>query len=735
MNNFFSSKILKLPYLSALRRRIKRTPKVGQLVVIVTIGVIIFTHLSADVPTLAHDLKIIFTQLIQHPNLTAEDKLRERISVEFYDATKLIRQHTSVTSYLMHPPQMWPWAMSGNPEFAQYFLYPVKLIHEDRNQLFDLKSKVTHVMIAWGEGGKDELKGWPQFPVFAQKIYHLPQNRKGEVRGLAQLSAWNNNAERAINAFNGSKWDLTYTSSEYDYWMTPISVPVSPDTKFTAEVKSNWPNSTALIVQVDFGQGNSAVFSSSPNNKVGNWTTLAINDLYQRAIQFAQLKGWSTEGFWVLSVGVDTGHPAQMPYLDRYGLIEVEKGGEVRKEYLAKQIANNSNLLALGNISNLELDQNKAALFYQEASLLEPSNSWSYWGLAEVAKKTNNLAEAETDYKKAEKLSPKLSWFPYALGEFYQQKGILDKAEEEYQKSLNLNPGAFWTNRALGEVNESYGRYDIAYKYYLAASFDGGKDFTSDGKIAWEKAQKIKSEQEKIIVEKGKNFSEDWQTHLDLARAYTVLEQLDKAKEQYGIAYKLNPRAADMNRLPPQITDWLSKPSYGKPGLAVESQIIDGKKVVMLDNYHSYFQYDKGYFPPTNGTIDIFWKPTDDINRDKESSRNLLYQYHGIFVWMKNDKLSLAIFDSKQGEWTTISSSELNLDPNRWYRVDISYGSQGMFLYLDGQELAKKEIEIKIGEAKDVYLGRGPSWPISQKVISGYFDRIEIYDYQKFKWE
>lgn len=737
---------------SSILDKLRVFPRFRELALVVFIFAVLFSHFTSGFPLFGQDLTTIVSMFVKAPGLSTAERLRYKIGPDFYDWTKLVRQNTSIGSYIMHPPQMWPWGMSGNPEFSQYFIYPAKLIREDRQQLFDPKSKITHVMIAWGEAGEEGWKGWPQFPVFAKKVYFMPQNRKVEVRGLDKLEPWISHAEKTVNFAGGKKWDLIYTSSEYDYWIQPASTSLSIGVKPEAEVKSNWPNSTALIARVDFGAGKSAVFSSAPNEKIGVWTKLVIEDLYSRASQFALLQGWGLGEMRVSGIGIDTGHPAAMFYQERYGLIEVEKGGDDRKKWLGQQVPNLPSLLAAGNIGVLEKDLEEARVFYQKSVLLEPSNPWPHWGLAEIANKKGDFTLAEREYRRASELAPKVSWFLYALGEFYQQRGELSRAEAEYQKSLDLYQGAFWTLRALGEINEAEGKFDIAYRYYQKASHDGGRTFTYDGKLAWEKAQEIKDEQQKIIDEQEKQVAQlkenlqetlariekdpkDWQSILTLAKAYSILGQTEKAKEYFRIAFKLNPRMQGMDPLPPIITNQLGQLSFGKEGPGVEFHLVDGKRIVELDNYHSYFFLSPDFFPLESGTIEVDWKPPLDILKEKGDIRNILYQHRGLYVYAKDGKFYMAVVKLGGEEWVSISSPVLSLDTSRWYKLGISYGEQGTFLYLDGREIASGDIKSGLSEEAEMYLGRGPLRSVSEKVSSGFFDTMKIYDYQKFKWD
>jgi tetratricopeptide (TPR) repeat protein len=683
-----------------------------------------------------NEFRYMVIQLITNPHISYEEKMKLKVGEIYFDWTKLVKEHTFINSIIMHPPQMWPWPQSGNLEFSQYFLYPAKLVREDHQRLAS-KGDITHVLIAWGEAEVKDARyyGWPKFPVLSQKIYYLPQRRQVSVRGLDNLYEWKNQAERTINSHKDNFLDLTYTSSEYDYWVKPVNMVLTPSTKLDTEIKSNWPDSTALIAEVSYGNFYSAVFSSSPNQKVDQWEILNIDDLYLRAYQFGRLEGWPTNQLKIISLGIDTGHPAKIPYLERWGVIEVEKGGEARKQSLKEALVNSQNYLSLGDIASLDKDQLLAAEYFEKSALLEPSNAWPHYYLAKTADLLGEKNIAELEFKKTIDLLPDLAWGYYALGEFYRGNKDLNEAIFNYQKAIDLYPEAIWARRALAETYESLGMMRLAYQQYRLASEDLRWALSDDGRVAQEKAKGIEAKEEKIIRDSLRALEinpNDWDSRLKLADAYNILGQANKAREQSRIASKEAPEEYRRNtsfQFEPLIIDKISQPIYGIFNKNIELDQEKGTEVI-LDNYRKYIEYSRDILPLSNGTIQLTWKPPPDFYSDL-SPRNLVFQFRGLFIWINQGKLHYALFDNDSEKWQIISSS-IQWDINKWYEISASFGQEGMHLLLDSKLVGQSAFGGGLSVDNDMYLGRGPLWPSFEKIISaGYFDTLKIFDTQK----
>lgn len=715
----------------------KKTLKVRELLTIAFLFYLIIANFQSFFVPVILELKVIGTHLLLYRGFSYDDKMKDKVGPEYFEWTKLVRFHTDKSSLVFHPPQMGPWSQSGNPEFSQYFLFPAKLIREDRERIVTRKD-ISHVLIAWGEDRVEDsrLLGWPKFPVYAQKIYYLPQTRTLEVKGIDGLQEWIRDAERAMNYFDNNRWNITYTSSQYDYWIKDVNYDLTTQTIFDVEVKSNWLNSTALIARVDFGKDKFAMFSSSPNKVKDLWTTLSLSDLYSRAVQYAGLMGWESSNLKVSALGLNTGHPATMPYGEKWGVIEVEKGDKSRQDYLSKNLINSQNFMALGNISALNNDNVTALRYYQMAEILELSDPITHLGVADLSFKIGDKNKAEEEYIEAIRLDPDNSWFYYALGKFYQNTQAFSKAIEYYEQALSYYPESIWTNLSLGEVYESENKLELATRYYRLASAGPRRDFSAEGKIAWKKLKQIENNQMEIVKKAQAKLASnpnDWNERINLSRAYIILGNIDKATEQYKQAYQINPFGlTSMLDLPPNWSDQLSQPLHGKVGPALDVEFIDNKLVSALDNYHSYVRYRPDLFPMSKGTVEIKWRLSENFKTDYDGIINLIYQFNGFAVWLKDNKLHYGVYNQENKQWQLLESEPLSLSNNKWYRVGFSYGDQGMSLSLDGKLLAKNDLKGGINNGRMVYIGRGFLTSVGDisKQIS-YFDTVNVYDYQR----
>lgn len=703
-------------------------------IVIAFIVVVIIVNIQRALPTLIEGSFKTAARFIRNPQYSYEDKMGEKVGREYLEWTKLVKKHTDVNSRVFHPPQMWPWPQSGNPEFSQYFLHPAKLITENLDRLVN-KKDVSHVLIARGEGKVEEnLYGWPKFPVFARKIYYLPQRRITEINGLDGLKAWQSNSERTVNTQSKNLFDITYTSSLYDYWIKDVDMPLSLDANLSIEVKSNWPNSTSFFARVFYGGNNEAVFSSSPNALENTWETLTLENLYNRAQKLGELNKWDTRGMTISGLGINPGHPAKMPYLEGWGIIEVENGDKKDSDLLNKELVNNQTQLLLANINNLNGDYNKAIDSYKKAILLEPAEPWGYFWLAEIADKKNDPESAEENYKKTISLAPEISWFHYETGKFYQEKGNYEKALSSYQDSIDIHPENFWAHLSSGEVYEAMNRMDLAYKEYTLASAGPRRDHSSGGKTAWNRLKRIESEQSSIIkknlAEISKNQA-DKEARFALGSAYMVIGNLSEARKQYKLAYELGVRdKTTWQAFPPSLEDQLSHPLYGRLSRGADKSSGSEKFAVLLDNYHSFIKYPEGILPSLNGTVELSWKPPSDLESDK-SYRNLIFQFKSLVLRVRHDKINFEIFNKKEQKWVEVKGL-VRWENNKWYDLAISYGREGTYLFVNKKQIGWVPLDAGIDNKRDLFLGRGPLLSSSKnRFYSGYFKSIKISEYQK----
>lgn len=423
-------------------------------------------------------LNLIFRNL----SLSYDQKMRIQWGI-FYEVVELVRENTPPTATIVHPPQVRPWLTAGNEALLQCFLYPRKLQRGYRN-LVD--KTVTHVLVARGNWTvkDDRMYGWPKFPVNVRKFVYLPRKRKILVDSLevdfssspagAKISRarsgssppilgnYRSHSEKKVNQHqaikSGNRWieyfDLTYTSSSYDYWMMPVGVLLTPGVIVKAGIAANLSHSVSLIAEVKYENKKLAIFSSAPNQKKGSWEDLLMRDLCERAKKYGLSRGWSTKKMELTKIGVNTGNPLEMPYIEKYGIIELERGqGEERIFNSMVDIA--SDFLTQGNFYRAKDQPHEAIINYRLAEKLAPGDGWIHCNLADMYRGLGNQIQAVAEYKRAIELEPNRAWFYFALGEVYRQQGEDELAIKNFQKALELDPSGVWAEVSLREIYQN----------------------------------------------------------------------------------------------------------------------------------------------------------------------------------------------------------------------------------------------------------------------------------------
>jgi len=266
---------------------------------------------------------------------------------------------------------------------------------------------------------------------------------------------------------------LTYTSSTYDYWTKGVEIPLLKGTTVIGRVAAGLSRSVNLIVEVKYESGRSSILHSRPNETVGHWEDLSINDVYDRAEEYAWVRGWKTENMHVTRIGVNTGRPLGMPYLEEYGLIEVERGQGGLPESADPKIETAPVFLARGNFFTAKNEMSKATANYELAALLDPGNAWIHSNLGDMYRNSGEVTKTVQEYEEAIELEPDVAWFYFALGEVYRiNKEIrnYDLAIKYLEKSVELDPSAVWAHVGLGEMYRKRREYEKAYEHFKAGS-------------------------------------------------------------------------------------------------------------------------------------------------------------------------------------------------------------------------------------------------------------------------
>lgn len=138
------------------------------------------------------------------PFLSSEEKVRNRTSPRFYDFITFIRRKTPSGAVIMVPPQSNIWVFAGHIDYVQYFLYPRRLVKDDRERILKDKS-ITHIFINWGDAEIRDKRalGYPKYYVPVKRIFNIFEEKSSypnrapylEKFGLIELERGTNEAE------------------------------------------------------------------------------------------------------------------------------------------------------------------------------------------------------------------------------------------------------------------------------------------------------------------------------------------------------------------------------------------------------------------------------------------------------------------------------------------------------------------------------------------------------------
>lgn len=107
--------------------------------------------------------KAQFTLIYRNPDLTYDQKMRLKIGSPLYEYLRFLDNELPKDAVIAEPPQMHPWAYTGNGAFLKYFIYPRTLIQVSTPS--ELPSKeATHSLVVWGDSETKDvsLYGWPK---------------------------------------------------------------------------------------------------------------------------------------------------------------------------------------------------------------------------------------------------------------------------------------------------------------------------------------------------------------------------------------------------------------------------------------------------------------------------------------------------------------------------------------------------------------------------------------------
>lgn len=398
--------------------------------------------------------------------------------------------------------------------------------------------------------------------------------------------------------------------------------------------------------------------------------------------------------------GNKASYPAKSPYLEKFGLIEIERGtseaeslaglrkGTVeyhfhRAEFLR---ANGRYQEALGEL--------------QIAQKIAPGYAWIDYVMGDTWENLGRLDQAEFYYQRAIQKDSENGWFSYALGRLFEKLGREDEALMTYQKSLTVAPDNIWSSLALAQIFEKRGDLVNAIFFYKQTNFLGWGPNTLDSKKGAEVLKRLEGQ------------------YPDLVK---------KFKDQSSIAVKTISSFENEKEIPPSIQQ--------VPG-------PQGKGVV-LKSPKNNLTFPINLFSVVRGTIEFYWKPPEKIDQlPSEELVDLIHQLGSwdrqdglVYVWAGRNYLGVGIFNIGQNKWYFLSSSKIKWQPEKWYLVSFSFGEKGMQLFLDNKLQAKNDYDGGIASLP-LFLGGGRSvtffdFPKPSSVGYGSFDELVFYQYQK----
>ena len=209
--------------------------------------------------------------------------------------------------------------------------------------------------------------------------------------------------------------------------------------------------------------------------------------------------------------------------------------------------------ICLGTVESGTGQYERAALDFQIALKLDPSNDDAYLGLADAYEKFGNYEAAERTQRQAIEINPDYYLGYSRLGQFYLRRARYDDAAAQFQKEITLIPNSELAYNRVGAAYIYLGRYDDAITV-LQKSIALRPTFQALSNLGSTYLRLRKFDDAVPIFEKGTQmFSKDFRLAGNLARAYFWSStQRTQAASAYERAIMLasgelvvNPRNAD----------------------------------------------------------------------------------------------------------------------------------------------------------------------------------------------
>ena len=212
--------------------------------------------------------------------------------------------------------------------------------------------------------------------------------------------------------------------------------------------------------------------------------------------------------------------------------------------------------MCVGSVSIITGEYEKAALEFERAIEIEPTNDRAYRGLGGAEAARGRMAEAEQAYRRVISRRPQYAEAYAWLGNFYLAENRHAEAVEQFQHALKLAPENGAIHISLGLAYANMGRFDEAIAVLQkGASIRPDREMFNNLGLTYMRAHRLA---EAIpALEVAVRLGQHHQTTGNLARAYYWSPGMrDKAPAMYERAIKegekellINPRNAGVHLL------------------------------------------------------------------------------------------------------------------------------------------------------------------------------------------
>lgn len=361
-------------------------------------------------------------------------------------------------------------------------------------------------------------------------------------------------------------------------------------------------------------------------------------------------------------------YPERSPYLERFGIIEIERGTSENESL--RGLDPNSVEFHFHRAEFLRANEKyKEAIDELNISLKMRADAWAFYVLGDSWERLQNNDLAEYYYKEAIRHGHDVGWFYFALGRLYEKEKQSEMSITSFQDGLSVAPDSTWSSYALGRLYEGRGEIVDAAIYYEKADF---------------------------LNVKYNSF--------DSNNGSIALERLKESNP--GLMYLLN-KIKKNNQLS----------VYYDSDHIISEDIINE----LLPDVRDYRVHTLREFPNREGRIEFYWQPPVNIGKLKlDEAVDLVHQLYlwqphdgALYLWANRDSLNFQVFDLKENKWQSLILDKIKWISNKKYLISIGFGSRGMSASVDNLHVARNDFRHTMASLP-VFLGKGRAVMISR---------------------